>query len=266
MTHSAGFAYEMWNKLTDAWTAQTGLARIETFRRPEDCMPLVFDPGTSWAYGIGLEWAGKLLEAVSGETLDAYMQQHVAKPLGMNSTGYELRPEIAARLAGMHQRHPDGKLEAIPFDPPQDPESFLGGGGLYSTVGDYVRFIDMILNEGALDGARILKPETVAMMRENHLGDVDVLPLEAAQPLMTNDADFFPGMQQKWGLSFLINTRDVPGRRRAGSLAWAGLRNTYYWIDPKTKIGGTIMTQMLPFADRTVLDLLEAFEREVYRL
>jgi len=266
LTHSAGFAYEMWNEKLNTYSAQTGLSRVATFLRQEDCLPLAFDPGTSWAYGIGIDWACKVLEARTGQSLDSYLQQNMLRPLSMTSTGYKLRPDVSARLAGMHQRHPDGSLEPIPYDPPQEPEAFLGGGGLYSSVGDYTRFISMVLNGGMLDGVRVLKPETVALMSENHIGSLDVIPLRTAQPLMTNDADFFPGMQQKWGLTFLINTQDVPGRRKAGSLCWAGLRNTYYWIDPKSRVGGTIMTQMLPFADRTVLDLLEGFEREVYRM
>ncbi len=275
LTHTAGFAYDMWNADQLKYTSYTKMPRPVTFQKPEDCLPLASEPGTRWEYGVNIDWAGKVLEAITGETLDAYMQKHILKPLGMHSTGYLLRPEISQRLAGGHQRNSDGRLVASPSPtvpapatppPPQDPKTFLGGGGLYGTAGDYIRFILMLLNGGALDGVRILKPETVALMSQNHIGDLDVNAMRTARPALSCDANFFPGMQQKWGLTFLINTEDVPGRRSAGSLCWAGLLNTYYWIDPNRRIGGTIMTQILPFADPKVLALYESFERGVYGL
>ena len=265
LTHTAGFVYDNWNADMLRYNRMTGLSRVATFARPEDCQPLSFDPGTRWHYGINIEWAGKVLEAVTGETLDAYMQKNVLQPLGMHSTGYRLTPAIRERLSGVHQRLPDGRLEARTFEAPQRPEDFLGGGGLYGTAGDYVRFIRMVLNRGALDGVRILKPETVDDMARNHIGTLAAGVVKTANPEMSFDADFFPGMTCGWGLSFLINPVDVPGRRSAGSLTWAGLRNTYFWIDPKAQVGGTIMTQLLPFADPATLRLYEAFEGEIYR-
>jgi methyl acetate hydrolase len=266
LTHTAGFAYDMWNADMQLFALQSNVPRPATFVKPEDCLPLAFDPGQRWAYGVGIDWAGKALEAVTGQSLDAYMQANVCLPLGMNSTGYQLRPEIQARLAGMHQRHPGGQLEPIAYDPPMDPAGFLGGGGLYGSAGDYIRFIRMILNRGTLDGVQVLAPETVALMGQNHMGELDVEVMNTSIPTLSNTADFWPGMQKKWGLSFLINTHDVPGGRSAGSLCWGGLRNTYFWIDPARQIGGTIMTQILPWADPTVLGLYEAFEQGVYRL
>ncbi|MBV9785011.1 MAG: beta-lactamase family protein [Acidisphaera sp.] len=266
LTHTAGFVYDTWNEGMLAYMRHTGLPRLATFQKPEHCLPLAFDPGDAWEYGVNIDWAGKVLEAVTGQTLDAYLQQHLLAPLGMSSTGYRLRPDVSARLAGMHQRHPDGHLEPIEDEVAQDPEGFLGGGGMYSTAGDYLRFIMMLLNGGALDGVRVLQPQTVALMGENHIGALDVAALPTTMPLRSNDAEFFPGMRKKWGLSFLINTEAVPGGRSAGSLCWAGLRNTYYWIDPTRRVGGTLMTQILPFADPTVLGLLEEFERGVYGL
>ena len=266
LTHTAGFVYDVWNENMLAYMAHTRLPRSATFERPEDCLPLAFDPGTRWEYGVNIDWAGKVLEAVTGDTLDAYMQKNILGPLGMTSTGYLLRPEISRRLAGVHQRHPDGRLEAAPYDPPQRPADFMGGGGLYGTAGDYVRFIRMMLNGGVLDGVRVLKSETVRLMGESHTGDIDVEVMRTARPMSSGDAEFWPGTKKKWGLTFLINTEDVPGGRAAGSLCWAGLRNTYFWIDPKRGVGGTIMTQILPFVDPAVLRLYEAFERDVYRI
>lgn len=265
LTHTSGFVYDTWNERQAAYVAKVKMPRWETFQKPENCLPLDFEPGERWEYGVGIDWAGKVLEAITGETLDEHMQKHVLEPLGMKSTGYRLKPDVRVRLSGVHQRHADGRLEAVTFEPPQRPEEFLGGGGLHGTAGDYIRFIRMMLNGGALDGARILKPETVALMGQNHIGDIQAGILKTSKPAMSFDADFFPGMAQRWGLTFLINMQDVPGRRRAGSLCWAGLRNTYFWIDPKAGIGGTIMTQILPFADPKVVRLYEQFEEGIYR-
>lgn len=265
LTHTAGFVYDMWNADMIRYNRMTGLSRVETFQRPENCQPLSFDPGDRWHYGINIEWAGKVLEAVTGGTLDDYMQENVLRPLGMTSTGYRLTPAIRERLSGVHQRLADGSLEVRTFEAPQRPEDFLGGGGLYSTAGDYLRFIRMILGRGALDGVRILRPETVDDMARNHIGAIPAGVLKTANPEASFDVDLFPGIACGWGLSFMINATDVPGRRSAGSLAWAGLRNSYFWIDPRRGVGGTIMTQLLPFADPKVLALHAGFEREIYR-
>ena len=266
LTHTAGFVYDMWNADQLRYMAATKVSRTASFAKPEDCLPLAFEPGERWEYGINIDWAGKVLESITGQSLDAYMQQHVLQPLGMRDTGYLLRPEISARLAGMHQRQADGRLIASDYKPSQDPAGFTGGGGLYGTAGDYMRFIMMMLNGGALDGVRILKAETVALMGQNHIGDLSVNVMPTQRPALSCNAEFFPGMRKTWGLSFMINTDHVAGGRSAGSLSWAGLLNTYYWIDPIQRIGGTVMTQLLPFADPAVLRLYAGFEREVYAL
>jgi methyl acetate hydrolase len=266
LTHTSGFVYDTWNAGQLAYLRKTGQGRYGSFTDAEGVLPLAFDPGTAWQYGIGIDWAGKLLEAVTGETLEATMRAHVLEPLGMHDTGYLLTDRVRGRLAVSNDRKPDGTLVSAPFDAPQDPALFLGGGGLYGTASDYMRFLSMLLHGGTLDGVRILRPETVAAMGQNQIGDVLVGKLTAALPAMSNDVELYPGMAKKWGLSFLINTQDVPGRRRAGSLAWAGLRNTYFWLDPTTRVAGVIMTQVLPFADAKVLDLLDRFEQGVYAL
>jgi methyl acetate hydrolase len=266
LTHTSGFVYDTWNAGQLAYLRKTGQGRYGSFTDAEGVLPLAFDPGTAWQYGIGIDWAGKLLEAVTGETLEATMRAHVLEPLGMHDTGYLLTDRVRGRLAVSTDRKPDGTLVSAPFDAPQDPALFLGGGGLYGTASDYMRFLSMLLHGGTLDGVRILRPETVAAMGQNQIGDVLVGKLTAALPAMSNDVELYPGMAKKWGLSFLINTQDVPGRRRAGSLAWAGLRNTYFWLDPTTRVAGVIMTQVLPFADAKVLDLLDRFEQGVYAL
>lgn len=264
LTHTAGFVYDMWNADMRRYMEATRISRNASFVKPEDCQPLSFDPGTRWEYGINIDWAGKVLEAITGETLDGYMQKNVLGPLGMTSTGYLLRPQISARLAGQHQRGADGRLAAVAFEAPQRPRDFLGGGGLYGTAGDYIRFVSAMLNGGTLDGVQILRAETVGLMSQNHIDPLPAGVLRTTRAEISFDADFFPGAKTGWGLSFLINGEECVGRRRAGSLTWAGLRNTYYWIDPAARIGGTIMTQILPFADPAVLGVYEAFERSIY--
>jgi methyl acetate hydrolase len=266
LTHTSGFVYDTWNADRLAYLKKMGGPRLGSFTEAAQVSPLAFDPGSAWQYGTGIDWAGKMVEAASGMSLDAYLRANVFAPLGMNETGFLLTDGVRHRLAGHHDRMADGTLQAGPYDAPQDPAQFNGGGGLYSTAADYMRFLRMILAGGELDGTRLLRAGTVATMAQNHIGDVSVQPLAAALPAMSNDVDLYPGMTLKWGLSFLINTRDVPGARRAGSLAWAGLRNTYFWIDPEAGITGLLLTQVLPFADARVLDLLGRFESGIYAL
>jgi CubicO group peptidase (beta-lactamase class C family) len=225
--------------------------------------PLVFDPGEGWTYGINIDWVGKAVEAASGTTLDVYLHDQLFTPLGMHDTGFTMRPEQRARLAGMHARTPQG-LQPIPFELPPAPEFFMGGGGLYSTASDYLAFLQMLLHGGRCNGTQVLKPETVALMSRNHIGELNVGTLKTVKPELSHDANFFPDMVQKWGLSFLINTAPSPHWRSAGSLAWAGLGNTYFWLDPEQRVGGVILTQILPFADPQVLGLFAELERGVY--
>jgi methyl acetate hydrolase len=264
LTHTAGFSYDIWNADIARYMEQNGIPGIITCQNAALTTPLTFDPGERWDYGINMDWVGKAVEAVSGKRLDAYFQESIFAPLGMVDTGFVLRDDQRARLAAMHARGADGTLEAIPFELPQAPEFFMGGGGLYGTAGDYLRFLDMILSGGTVDGEQILKRETVREMTRNNIGGIAVGTLKSAMPTLSNDANLFPGMVQNWGLSFCINTEQGPHGRSAGSLAWAGLGNTYFWADPQRNVAGTIMTQSLPFADAKVLDLFGKLERGVY--
>jgi CubicO group peptidase (beta-lactamase class C family) len=190
------------------------------------------------------------------------MRTDLFEPLGMDSTGFRLTAAQRDRLAGVHLRG-GSKLEPLEFEMPQEPEFWMGGGGLYSTAGDYLRFTRMILRGGELDGCRVLAADTVAEMSRNHLGDPCVTPLKTVHPF-SNDADLYPGMPLKWGLTFLINTQDTAEGRSAGSLAWAGLANSYYWIDPVKNVTGVMATQIFPFLDVEAFALFQAFEAAVY--
>jgi CubicO group peptidase (beta-lactamase class C family) len=267
LTHTAGFVYHIWNQPMARFVAATNHPTILSGRLAALNAPLAFEPGERWEYGINIDWAGRMVEAVSGENLEAYMQAHIFQPLGMRDSSFDPRPEWGTRTVQVHARQADGSLEPIDTaPPPADREFYPGGGGLFSTAPDYITFLRMLLGGGAYNGARVLRPETVSLMAQNHMGDLDVLPLTTFKPAMSNDAEFFPGMSKKWGLSFLINTQDAPAGRSAGSLAWAGINNTYFWLDPKKRVAGVLMTQLLPFADAKVLGLLDRFEAAVYAM
>jgi CubicO group peptidase (beta-lactamase class C family) len=165
----------------------------------------------------------------------------------------------------VHARNEQGALAPIEFALPEEPEFLMGGGGLYGTAGDYLTFTQMIVQGGTLNGARVLGRETVDLMSQNHIGGLEIGPLKTAAPPLSNDVELLPGVQKKWGLSFLINMQPLPTGRSAGSLAWAGLANTYFWIDRAKRVSGVFLSQLLPFYDTTTIDLLTRFETEVYR-
>jgi methyl acetate hydrolase len=264
MTHTAGFAYDMWNGDMVKFLEKTGTPGVTTCQNAALKTPLMTDPGTRWEYGTNIDFVGKAVEAASGKRLDAYLRDHIFAPLGMADTGFRIGESQRKRLVGMHNRGPDGSLAPIPFELEQEPEFHMGGGGLYGTAGDYIKFTRMILNKGKGSGNQVLKPETVATMGQNHIGELVQTRMISAVAFATNDVDLYPGMVKKWGLSFLINTARTPEGRSPGSLAWAGLANTYYWIDPVRDVSGVILMQVLPFADGKCLEAFAGFERGVY--
>ena len=264
MTHTAGFCYDLWNADMGKYMEKTGTPGIISCSNAALKTPLASDPGTRWEYGINIDFVGKAVEAASGKKLDAYLRDHMFAPLGMSDTAFKISDNMRKRLVGMHARGEDGTLAAIPFELEQNPEFHMGGGGLYSTAADYIKFCQMILNKGKGNGNQVLKAETVALMGQNHIGDLTVGKMTTAAPMYTNDVDLWPDIVKKWGLSFLINTAKTPEGRSPGSLAWAGLANTYYWIDPSRDVCGVILTQLLPFADKHSLEAFAGFEKGIY--
>jgi methyl acetate hydrolase len=264
LTHTAGHAYDIWNADILRYHEIHGIPNVIECRDITLSNPLASDPGTRWEYGINIDWAGKMVERASGQHLEDYFREHIFSPLGMQDTSFVLSPSQRARQVTMHARGPDGSLTPIAFEVPQEPEFFMGGGGLYSTGPDYLRFQRMLLGRGTLDGAQVLRAETVDEMFTNQIGDLTVGLLKTAIPQSSNDAEFFPGLLKRWGLGFMINVDEAPTGRTSGSLAWAGLGNTYYWIDPTKRLAGIILTQILPFADEKVLGLFSEFERAIY--
>lgn len=265
LTHTAGFSYDIWSTDIAKYMEARKIPGIITCQNVALTTPLLFDPGERWDYGINIDWAGKMVEAVSGKRLGAYMAENLFTPLGMTSTAFKITPDMRARLAKIHQR--DDKEALTPLmdlEIPQEPEFEMGGGGLYSTAGDYLRFVRMILNRGKAGSVQVLKPETVDLMSKNNMGNIRVGLLKTAAPPLSNDAEFFPGVAKSWGLSFQINEEKAPTGRPAGGLMWAGLANSYYWIDHATGIGGVYLTQVLPFADKKSLPLYYEFEKAFY--
>ncbi|HEY4044757.1 MAG TPA: serine hydrolase domain-containing protein [Rhodopila sp.] len=264
LTHTSGYGYDIFNPDLGRYVQMADLPSIVTCRHDSLKVPLLFDPGTRWEYGIGIDLAGRIVETVSGQDLEAYFQQHIFGPLRMTDSSFRPGAAMHARMVGTHARAQDGKPMPIDFEFPQDAEFLMGGGGLYSTAADYLAFCRMLLAGGTLDGRQVLKPATVKLMGENHIGAIDVPILKSSNPQMALEVEFFPGIVKKWGLSFLINMADVPGGRAAGSLAWAGVHNTFFWIDPASRLTAVLMMQLLPANDPAVLETLTGFEAAVY--
>jgi methyl acetate hydrolase len=266
LLHTAGFGYEFFNAdlLRFARSPEAAAAVIEPM--PATACVLLFDPGTRWEYGRGVDWVSRVVEHVHGKPFAAIVRDDICAPLDMHDTGFRLTPAMAARRATIHQRAPDRTLTPMPeAGLPADAQPDLGGSGLFSTVADYLRFIRMILAGGrAPSGERILAPQTVEGMAANGLGDLCVAPLPGTIARLTNDAEFFPGLRKTWGYSWMINAEPAPTGRPAGALGWAGLANLFYWIDPSTGIGGMWATQILPFIDDVSLSAYLAFETAVY--
>ncbi|MGO2377903.1 serine hydrolase domain-containing protein, partial [Brevibacterium aurantiacum] len=236
------------NEKYERLAREQGQPSIVTATRKALETPLLFDPGTQWEYGSNMDWAGQVIEGITGKTLGEAMRTRVLEPLGMDDSTFRPTASMQERQATMHQRT-DGELAATDFMLPE-PEVEMGGHGLFSTVDDYLKFIRMWLNDGAADdGTVVLRPETVDMATQNHLGDLRVKLLPGVIPSLSNDAEFFPGMPKTWGYTFMINEEDAPTGRPAGAAAWAGLANLYYWFDRQNKIGGYWATQIFPFAD-----------------
>ena len=268
LTHTAGFTYDIWNADTGRYAQYAQLPGIISCKNAALKTPLAFDPGDRWDYGINIDFVGKAVEAASGQSLDVYLRERIFVPLGMTDTGFIIGPDQRTRLVSVHARKPDGSLEPIEFGVPQDPEFFMGGGGLYGTARDYLAFLQMLMNGGKFNEVQVLRPETVALMSKNHIGDLNVGILKTTAPDASRDVDLpgmFPGQDLKWGLSFLINTKQGPAGRSAGSLSWAGLANTYFWLDPARRVAGVILTQSLPFVDPRAIKLYGQFESGVYK-
>src|SRR4051812_16756242 len=235
LLHTAGFGYDFFNERYNRLAKEHGQPSVITSSKAALRSPLLFDPGEDWEYGSNIDWAGQVIEGVTGKRLGEVMQERIFAPLGMASSAFTLSPDMRGRLAAMHQREADGSLKPMPdFELPQEPEVHMGGHGLYATVGDYCRFIRMWLNDGAGEHGRVLKPETVHMAVQNGLGDKKVKLLPGVIASLSNDAEFFPGLSKSWALTFMINDEPAPTGRPAGASAGPG--------SPTSSTGSTART------------------------
>ena len=257
LTHTSGLSYPLW----DPTVVRYLKAARKNSHLPR--RPLMFEPGAKWAYGGGIDHVGRMVEIAGGLSLDRYFRDNITGPLGMNDTAPTITERQRARQASLHVRAADGTLVAKPFEKLNEPKTFSGGGSIYSTAPDYLTLLQALLNGGSLRGTSILRRESVALMSTNQIGNLDAGILKTENPALSNDVDFFPGVRLRWSLGHMINVDPVPEGRKANSLTWAGLFNTYYWIDPATRIAGVIMMQILPFADQQALGAYRQFERGI---
>ena len=267
MTHTGGYVYEFWNAnaLRGSQLGVTpGLFGEGNYLEA----PLAFHPGTAWEYGINTDWLGVLVERLSGERLAEYFDDNIFTPLGMTDTFYEVPAGKLDRSVTLMVRAEEGLVKSPGFQPtPMKKGSmphYSGGGGLSSTVKDYGRVLQMLLNSGTLDGKTLLKSETVDAMFQNNIGDIQPVALATAVPTLSNTADMSFGSKATFGLGLLIHTDGIDGGRKANAGSWAGLFNSYYWVDREAGTYGIFGTQVLPFYDRVAIETLLAFEQAVY--
>jgi methyl acetate hydrolase len=265
LSHTAGNGYHFWNANVLRYQEAEGLPGIIECREATLTTPLVFNPGTAWEYGMNIDWVGKAIEAVSGQDLEQYLRTSVLDPLGMSTTSFRLGPALRGELAAMNFRSPDG-LVRIEFEMTQEPEFLMAGGAMYGSPADYLTLLRMILGGGEVDGVRILREDTLAEALSNQIGDLPIGKITTVDPGSSNDVEFLPGTTKKWSLLGLLNVEETPGGRSAGSLFWAGLANSYYWVDRDRGDAGVLVTQILPFGDHAVLELFDRFENAVRAL
>jgi CubicO group peptidase (beta-lactamase class C family) len=256
LTHTSGLAYDFFHPDLARYLRDRGLT---LFTAGSGGVPLVFEPGEAWQYGIGIDVVGLLIEAARGRTLGEHLAETLFQPLGMADTIFDPTPEQDARRAGLHARLPDGGL--APIDPiPPSPADFRGGGGLYATAADYLKFLRAVL----AGGAGVLSLATIRRLCGNETGELAAGTLVTCMPHLSNDFRPFPEAGPRWTLGFLQNQQALPGGRSAGAVAWGGLANCYYWADPSSGVAGVLFAQVLPFADDRILGVFEALERAVY--
>ncbi|MDP2801781.1 MAG: serine hydrolase domain-containing protein [Phreatobacter sp.] len=265
LTHTAGYSYDFASSALRKYMKATGLPATNTGKLASLGAPLVGEPGEAFIYGISTDWAGRIVEIVTGKPLETVFRERVFAPLGMTDSMFRLGPDQMARRATVHGVTEDGTYVPTDMVVVQDPEFVSGGGGLYATAGDYLTFLRMILAGGSLDGARILSPESIAGLMTDQIPALSVPALGLMSPMGLRSADFFGGKPTGWTLGFQQNRVPTAEGRPAGSLSWAGFANTFYWIDPHNGIAGLFLTQIMPFFDPRAIKLFRAFETEVYR-
>jgi CubicO group peptidase (beta-lactamase class C family) len=264
LSHTAGFGYEFLNR---ELFAMVGRKEIPSMMAGGDAFlkaPLVADPGTRWEYGINTDWLGRLVERVTGRSLEAHFRERIFSPLGMTDTTFEVPPAKRARMAPTYQRTPEGALAEQPRPPAGKVEFHSGGGGLFSTAADYTRFARALVAGGQLDGRRILGAASVATMGRNQIGDLALRLLPSTMPQLATSEAVLPGSPDKFGLGFALNSTPTAAGRGAHTMSWSGIFNTFFWIDRENQVAAVLLTQSLPFLEPGAKALVEDFDRAVY--
>lgn len=263
MTHTTGLGYWFWNHDIDRYEQVTGTPNVLAGKAAAFTAPLVSDPGTRFEYGINTDWLGRVVEAVSGQSLDVYIKTNITDPLGMTNTTARMTSAQRANSTPVHARGSDGSWAVTDIDWAQEPDFWGGGHFLYSTPRDYLRFQRMLLGRGVLDDVRILDAATVDEAFANQIGDLYFPPsIATVHPDLSADVNLGPDL--KWGLGLLLNEKQQAGMRAPGSGAWAGIFNTHFWVDRASGMTGSIFSQCLPFGDPAVFRVYVDFERALY--
>ncbi len=260
-THTSGMEYEFWNPDVPRYLEATEHPTILSGLKASMAYPLTSDPGTRWGYGPSIDWLGQMVEAIDGRRIDAFCQEEIFTPLGMNDTAFE--PDaLTDRLSDVSIRGEDGKFAPFELAPPAHPEIYGMGHALYSTAPDYMRFLRMVLNRGQLNGNRVLSEGAMDQMLADQMRGLTFQPMHTIAPALSADVELPLGTTHSF--AFVRTEADIPGKRRAGTQSWAGVCNTHYWVDPASDVAAVIMTQSLPFVEPPLLKTYDAFERAVY--
>jgi methyl acetate hydrolase len=266
MLHTAGFGYDFFNEKYNTMAQKHGQPSVVSASRAAINTPLLFDPGDKWEYGSNIDWCGQVVEGIRGKRLGEVFKERIFKQLEIEDMAFTMTPSMKERQGDIHARGADGSLMPMSFTLPQPPELDMGGHGLYATVGEYMKFIRMWLNDGNGTNGRVLKKETVEAAIKNGLqANQKVVMLPGVIPSLSNDAEFFPGLKKSWSYTFMVNDEEAPTGRPAGAIGWAGLANLFYWIDRQNGIGGFWATQILPFGDAPSFIGYLNFETAVYK-
>jgi methyl acetate hydrolase len=266
MLHTAGFGYDFFNEKYNTMAQKLGQPSVVSASRASINTPLLFDPGDKWEYGSNIDWCGQVVEGIRSKRLGEVFKERIFKQLEIEDMAFTMTPSMKKRQGDIHARGADGSLTPMSFTLPQPPELDMGGHGLYATVGEYMKFIRMWLNDGNGTNGRVLKKETVEAAVKNGLqANQKVVMLPGVIPSLSNDAEFFPGLKKSWSYTFMVNDEEAPTGRPAGAIGWAGLANLFYWIDRRNGIGGFWATQILPFGDAPSFIGYLDFETAVYK-
>jgi methyl acetate hydrolase len=267
MLHTAGFCYEFFSHDDLKYRTAKNIPTVVSSSFASIRTVLLHDPGERWTYGVNIDWLGLIVERLRGQRLGGVFSERIFGPLGMTDIAFDLSDSMKARRATIHDRAQDGKLTALPdLILPQPAQMHMGGHGLYASVGEYLKFIRMFLNDGMGPHGRVLKAETVDAMSKNGLPDgMTSGGWITSIPSLANAGEFEPGIRKTWAWTFQRNEEATSTGRPAGSLMWAGLGNLFYWIDRKNGVGGYWGSQILPFQDVASYPGFVAFESAVYR-